>query len=499
MDIFPGEAEFCRLRRKGGIIPLFSQIPLNHETPAALFERLTAGEDISFLLDSGKGGSRIARYSFIGCNPDLIFKSKGNLIEVITDKEKKSYQGNPMNMLSTLLNENNTIKIDYLSHFWGGGVGYISYDTCHLFEDLPRTTVDDLSLPDIFFIIVDEVIVVDHLEDTIKIIVCIREGDSYKRCARRIEEIRERLISKVENHSYARDVSGRAAIPDSMAVSIGKDGLRANLTKDDFIRMVRRAKEYIADGDIYQTNLSQRLEMDYSGDPLRLYKKLRDINPSPFAGFLRLKDISIVSSSPERLIKVDGDHIETRPIAGTRPRGRDRIEDERLSKDLLLNEKERAEHLMLVDLERNDLGRICQYGTVEVDEMMSLEAYSHVWHIVSNIRGRLRNSINIFDILRSCFPGGTITGCPKVRCMEIIDELEPTQRGTYTGSMGYIGYAGDIDLNILIRTILIKDGKGYISVGAGIVADSDPESEYLETLNKARGMIGAIQSVNGRN
>jgi anthranilate synthase component 1/para-aminobenzoate synthetase component 1 len=331
--------------------------------------------------------------------------------------------------------------------------------------------------------------VVDHLEDTIKIIVCLKRGDSYKRCARHIEEIIERLISKSEDYSYKDNV----LVGVGMTISVGRNGLRSNLTRDEFIRMVRRAKGYIADGDIYQINLSQRLEMDHNGDTLRLYKRLRDINPSPFGGLLRLRDISIVSSSPERLIKVNRDYIETRPIAGTRPRGRNKVEDLYLSTDLLLNEKERAEHLMLVDLERNDLGRICQYGTVEVDDLMSLEGYSHVWHIVSNIHGRLMDSIDLFDILRSCFPGGTITGCPKVRCMEIIDELEPTQRGPYTGSMGYIGYGGDIDMNIIIRTILIKDGRGYISVGAGIVADSDPEREYLETLDKAKAMIGAIQ------
>ena len=269
--------------------------------------------------------------------------------------------------------------------------------------------------------------------------------------------------------------------------------LKSNMTKSKFTNMVKRAKEYIREGDIFQANLSQRFEAEFEGDPWEFYKRLNEINPSPFGGYINFDDMSIVSASPERLIKINGKYIETRPIAGTRPRGKSSQNDIALSKELLLNEKERAEHIMLVDLERNDLGRVCKYGTVKVDELMILESYSHVWHIVSKVVGELKDDVKFIDILRACFPGGTITGCPKVRCMEIIEELEPVRRGIYTGSMGYIGYDGRIDLNIIIRSALVKNGKIYFYAGAGIVADSNPEKEYEETLFKAEAIMEALR------
>jgi anthranilate synthase component 1/para-aminobenzoate synthetase component 1 len=272
--------------------------------------------------------------------------------------------------------------------------------------------------------------------------------------------------------------------------------IKSNFTKKGFMEIVKKCKQYISAGDIFQANLSQRLCVKFNGDKFKLYKVLREINPSPFAAYLNFGDLTIVSCSPERLLKVVGCNVETRPIAGTRPRGDSKSEDENFAKELILNEKERAEHIMLVDLERNDLGRVCEYGTVRVDELMMIEDYSHVFHIVSNVKGILREDKDIFDLIKSCFPGGTITGCPKIRCMEIIDELEPTSRGIYTGSIGYLSYNGDMDLNIVIRTFVIKNGFAYIQVGAGIVADSVPEREYYETLYKAEALINALEKVN---
>ena len=270
------------------------------------------------------------------------------------------------------------------------------------------------------------------------------------------------------------------------------NGIQSNLSPDEYKERVNRTKMYIREGDIYQANIAQRFDTGFTGDPLGLYLKLRVINPAPFSGFLKFSKFSVISSSPERLLKVQGDKLETRPIAGTRPRGNDAEKDAALTKELLLNEKERAEHLMLVDLERNDMGRVCQTGSVKVTELMILEQYSHVSHIVSNIEGKLEPNLSIHDLLKSLFPGGTITGCPKIRCMEIIHELEPSNRGPYSGSFGYIGFSHQLDLNILIRSIIIKDGKAFFHVGAGIVADSDPDDEYEETLSKAAAMIQVL-------
>jgi aminodeoxychorismate synthase component I len=275
------------------------------------------------------------------------------------------------------------------------------------------------------------------------------------------------------------------------------NGFQSNLSAEEYKDRVRRAQVYIREGDIYQANIAQRFETEYEGDPLELYLKLRAINPAPFSGFLRFSDFSIVSSSPERLIKIQGDTLETRPIAGTRPRGDDAKKDESLTKELLLSEKERAEHLMLVDLERNDMGRVCKTGSVKVTDLMFLEQYSHVSHIVSNIQGKLKSHASIRDLLKALFPGGTITGCPKIRCMEIIHELEPSTRGLYSGSFGYIGFSRQLDLNIIIRTIILKDDKAFFHVGAGIVADSNPDREYEETLAKAAAMIRVLSSPTG--
>ena len=464
LEIFPDIHQFNNLKENNIFIPISTTLPLSSETPIDLFERLFGGLSSAFLLHSGKSYAG-HRYSFLGVihEPFIVGTTESN----------------PLEQLQLTLDSFRSNSIDYLPHFWGGAVGYFGYDIVRLFEKIPKIALDDIHIPEIYIGFTDEVIVFDHLEKAIKVIVCLKRGEEYEYGAERLNRIVSKITScqsPVTSHQFKAK------------------NLKSNMTKPQFINMVKKVKGYIKEGDIFQANISQRFEAEFEGDPWEFYKRLNYINPSPFGGYIDFGNMQIVSASPERLIKVNGRHIETRPIAGTRPRGKDSTEDKSLSAELLLNEKERAEHIMLVDLERNDLGRVCKYGSVRVEELMTLESYSHVWHIVSKVAGELREDIRFIDMLRACFPGGTITGCPKVRCMEIIDELEPVRRGIYTGSMGYIGYSGMIDLNIMIRSALVKGDKIYFHAGAGIVADSEPEREYEETLFKARAIMEALKN-----
>lgn len=470
---------------------IYKEIPLSGLTPLITFERIRSRR-YSFLLESAsgmnqtvhaRGPAKTVRYSFIGTDPFLIFKSKGKEIEIIKNRKRTIIHDSPLKKLKEILVQYRIDRIDGLPPFLGGAIGILNYDFVHHFERLPRTTINDLNLPDAHFIFIDTLIAFDHYLNKAWIITnpSLRDED-YEDTILRIEEIIERLSYPFPLPLYEWE---------KRPIKI-----RHEMKKEEYESIVKKAKEYIAAGDIFQANLSQRLSAEIGDlDPWRLYRILRDINPSPFAAFLEFDDYHIVSSSPERLIKVEGGIVETRPIAGTRPRGKDPEGDREMRIELLLNEKERAEHIMLIDLERNDLGRVCDYGSIEVDELMVTEDYSHVIHIVSNIRGRLAPGKDCFDVIRAAFPGGTITGVPKVRCMEIIDELEPVARGPYTGSIGYISFTGDMDLNIVIRTFVIKDGIAYVQVGAGIVADSDPEREYYETLHKAEALIKTIERI----
>lgn len=468
---------------------IFKEIPIGDLTPVKAFERVRGGK-YSFLLESASGLAKTGRFSFIGTDPFLIFKSKGREIEIIRDGKKTIVHDSPLKILRELVGRYRVERAEGLLPFTGGAIGILSYDFVHHFERLPRTTVDDLRFPDAHFMFVDTVIAFDHYTNRAWVVTnpSIRNED-YQDALLRVEEIIKRLSSP-------------SSIPPMFSEgSCGQERkkpveIRYEMKKEEYESIVRRAKEYIAAGDIFQANLSQRLSAEIGKiDPWSLYKILKNINPSPFASFLEFDDYHIVSSSPERLVKVNGNIVETRPIAGTRPRGKDSNGDREMRSELLLNEKERAEHIMLIDLERNDLGRVCDYGSIEVDELMVTEDYSHVIHIVSNINGKLAKGKDCFDVIRAVFPGGTITGVPKVRCMEIIDELEPVSRGPYTGSIGYISFSGDVDLNIVIRTFVIKDGVAYVQAGAGIVADSDPEREYYETLYKAEALIKTLERV----
>lgn len=456
--------------------------------PFRAYERL-AGPN-SFLLESVRGTSH---YSFIGMNPDLIFRSKGTDIEIEGASGKTVFQANPIEMLKKLLFSRMMTRHDLLPPFWGGAAGLFGFDLVKFYERLPQHAVDDLYLPDLCLLFVNSVIAFDHEQKIIQILhtptteefLGLDRANLYQQMVTKIRNLQDQLLNETP----------MPPIPPIHAVALS-DRPRSLMTREGYLTMVQRCKDYIAAGDIFQANLSHRFSMPIGQTPpLGLYKALRQINPSPFSAYFDFGSFQIVSSSPERLVKLDGGEVQTRPIAGTRPRGRSPLEDRRLAEELILNAKERAEHLMLVDLERNDLGRVCEYGTVRVDELMTIEFYSHVMHIVSNVRGRMRPDQDCFDLLKAVFPGGTITGVPKVRCLEIIEELEPVKRGAAYGSVGYISFTRDMDLNILIRTMIVKDQEAYFHVGAGIVADSQPEKEYEETLHKAQALFQALQEV----
>jgi anthranilate/para-aminobenzoate synthase component I len=409
----------------------------------------------------------------------------------------------PLAILKDIMSRFKQAPFDFLPPFQGGFAGILGYDFVHYFEKLPVSTIDDLHLPDALFYVIDRLIAFDHAEKRSWVIVCPGLRYSIGHDVSQVPPDWSVLYDEAENtvgdisirilNSTLRAEIRNASSPSPHTGSEKKVEVSHNMTKRNYTDMVKRAKEYIAAGDIFQANLSQRVSAPIlQRRPWDLYGILRSVNPSPFAAYFDCDDFQIVSSSPERLLRITDRSIETRPIAGTRPRGHNREEDIRMRKELLLNEKERAEHIMLIDLERNDLGKVSAYGTVKVDELMITEDYSHVIHIVSNITGELAQGKDCFDAIRATFPGGTITGVPKVRCMEIIDELEPLRRGPYTGSIGYIGFSGDADFNIIIRTFVIKDGVAYVQVGAGIVADSDPEREYAETMKKAEALIKTL-------
>lgn len=545
--IIPQKDEFVKTARKGLIYPVYAHLPEAEclSTPLDIYEKLTAGEEYTYLLESGRLHPKTGRYSFIGTMPFLVFQSKANQILlrhinnfVGSNHTTYHYQGYPLPYLREILNRHRTAKLAGLPNFTGGAVGYFAYDICHFFEKLPHHAVDDLKIPDIIFVFSRVVVVFDHIKHDIKVVatplIDSRNGkDKYEAAYEEAidlvrsvtEEIEQLLNSGLTNkftppgynlgfknntNLWKTDLHGEKIrktgakrnsysledlnkVLDSTRQTDKTLSIESNFTQSEFETIVWKAKKYIKAGDIFQANLSQRLSANMFTDPWLVYKTLSRINPSPFACYLNFGEIKIVSSSPERLLRVQDRQVETRPIAGTRPRGKDGQEDMDLCRELILSEKERAEHIMLVDLERNDLGRVCEYGSVQVDELMVLEEYSHVIHIVSNVRGILRPTKDRFDLIAASFPGGTITGTPKVRCMEIIDELEPVTRGIYTGSIGYLSFNGDMDLNIVIRTFLIIGERAYVQVGAGIVADSDPTREYYETLYKAEALLKTLQ------
>ncbi|MEJ2695567.1 MAG: anthranilate synthase component I family protein [Candidatus Sulfobium sp.] len=482
-----------------GLSPVFREIPFVR--PDILYGCLRAPK--SLLFESVKGPGNIARYSFIGLDPYLVLTVKDGLVETDWRGRKGLSYRNPLERLRELLAGYRQKPVEGLPPFQGGAAGMLSYDFSRYLERLPHNAVDDLHLPDAHIFMLDRIVAFDHMLEKSWIVVCpgaqerglgYSGGDSSPKIyAEEAEEVVRHIYEKI-----ARGLSSSCVeLPVPRRTTYNAPAvIKDDTGKDRYIRMVEKAKEYIAAGDIFQANLSLRVSADVGdSNPWDMYRVLREINPSPFSCFIDFGRYQIVSSSPERLVRVNERVVDTRPIAGTRPRGSDLAEDERMRAELLLNEKERAEHIMLIDLERNDLGRVADYGTVAVDELMITEEYSHVIHIVSNVKGVLAEGKDCIDVIKATFPGGTITGVPKVRCMEIIDELEPFRRGPYTGSAGYIGFSGNMDFNIIIRTLLKKEGRAYIQAGAGIVADSDPEREYQESIKKAEALIRTVERI----
>lgn len=448
-------------------------------------------EAYSSFLDSGMDEKKLGRFSFIGYDPFMIAQCKGEDITILKDGGTEKIKDNPFRFLKETLSHYRTERVRQDVPFTSGCIGYFSYELRYFNERLPDVAIDDINMPDFMLCFYDVVIIFDNLAKKAYIsssgLPFCDEKRKRVRAKRRLEELRNRV-----KEIFA--TSDRTALDTKLEIgnSITDWNLSSNFTKDSYYKAIERAKELIARGDIYQVNLSQRFECSFDGDTFGLYLTLRRINPAPFAAYLNFDRFKIVSASPERFVKINGRYIETRPIKGTRPRGANSRGDLSLKEELLSSAKDRAEHVMIVDLERNDLGRICEYGSVRPTEFIILETYSTVHHLVSTVSGRLREEKGIVDCLENCFPGGSITGAPKVRSMEVIEELEPTKRGIYTGSIGYIDFCGNADLSIVIRTIVIKDSKAYFQVGGGIVADSDPGKEYQETLDKGRALMEAI-------
>ena len=444
----------------------------------------------SFFLDSSLPSRNLGRFSFLGIEPFLIFSSKKDNISLDWGSNKKKLKGNPFIELKKILNNfkiDNNISFPF--PFIGGGVGYFSYDLKDFTEKLKSHAVNDLNIPDSILCFYDVIIVFDNLRNEFLIASSgfPKEGEGrYRRQKDRLECMKRKIKSSIPSGITTIKKEGLPYRDKSTTI-------KSNFTKEEYIGAIKKAKEYIRKGDIYQVNLSQRFEVSPIHDLFNIYGILRTINPAPFSCFLNFGDIKIASSSPERFLMKKGRTVETRPIKGTRPRGKNEKEDKRLKKQLVKSVKDRAENLMIIDLERNDLGRICEYGSVSMKGFMECEDYATVFHLVSTVEGMARKDVGAVDCLMNCFPGGSITGAPKIRSMEIIEELEPVKRSIYTGSIGYIGFNGDMDTSVVIRTMIEKNGKVYFNVGGGIVHDSVPEKEYDETLDKAKALFDAVQ------
>ncbi len=493
----PSLEEFLNLSKKGNLIPVYKEINADLDTPVSAFLKIQKGE-YAFLLESVEGQEKIARYSFLGSEPALVFRSKGRQIE-IEELQKKSLRrfttsSDPLDEIKRIISRFKPVQIKGLPRFYGGLVGYIGYDMVRFFERIPDNNSDELKLPDSVFILADTILVFDHVNHTIKIVTNVmlpekagelsanEKSRAYLRAIKKIEALDKELNKPLVNKE------------ESVSKKALNTALSSNFSKKQFCAIVNKAKRYIRKGDIIQVVLSQRFKGKVKRPPFDIYRKLRSLNPSPYLFFLKLKEASLIGSSPEMLVRCEEGLVQTMPIAGTRRRGRTEEEDKRLAQELLNDAKERAEHLMLVDLGRNDLGKVCKTAQVKVTEFMRVERYSHVMHLVSEVRGELDKKYDAYDLLRASFPAGTVSGSPKIRAMEIVDELENIRRGPYAGCVGYFSFSGNLDTCITLRTIIVKEGTAYIQAGAGIVADSVPQKEYQESVNKARALIEAISS-----
>jgi len=492
--IHPDRESFKSFLSEGNLIPVYKEILADTDTPVSAAMKL--GGTPSFLLESVVGGEKWARYSFLGSRPSRVIKSRGNKIEIIDDAtETKIFETeDPLEFIKREIIQYKPVSVLGLPRFYGGLVGYIGYDMVRYFESIPDEHRPGLELPDMFFMVSDTVVIFDNLKGKIKVVSNTHvknksPEDAYREAEEKIEDIIERLRqSEMRSQKNRSMFDIQRSTKDFEHLGYGS----SFVTKESFENAVLRGKDYIMSGDIVQVVLSQRFERETYVNPFDIYRALRVINPSPYMYYIDTGDAKLVGSSPEILVRLEGRKVILRPIAGTRKRGETEEEDSVLEEELKKDPKEIAEHIMLVDLGRNDVGRVAEIGSVKVTEMMNVEKYSHVMHLVSNVEGTLKDGLDAFDVLRACFPAGTVTGAPKVRAMEIIEELEPMRRGPYAGAVGYLSYSGNMDTCITIRTLVIKDNKVYVQAGAGIVADSIPDREYTETVNKAMGMMRAV-------
>ncbi len=473
------------MARKGNLIAVSKQLLADVHTPVSALAMLQPNP-YGFLLESAEGAESVGRYSFVGANPRMLFRSREGKVTMLEDGKTTVQDGvaKPLELLRECLAAFRPVPDPSLPVFSGGAVGFLGYDMVRTFEHLPNAKKPDVPMDDAFFMITDTLLIFDHREHTIRLVANahVRNNASraYAEAVQKIHALEAKLAKPVPLSPAPKIPSAGHATPCS------------NTTQKQFTAMVKQAKEYIKAGDIIQVVLSQRFEEAYDKNPLDLYRILRTLNPSPYMYYLTGPEWALIGSSPEILVRLEDRTVTVRPIAGTIRRGKDKAEDLRHEKSLLADPKERAEHIMLVDLGRNDIGRVCDKGSVNVDSLMAVERYSHVMHLVSSVTGRLQKGKDAFDVLAATFPAGTVTGAPKIRAMQIIDELEPTARGTYAGALGYIGFSGNLDMCITIRTILAKDGKAYVQAGAGIVADSEPAKEYRETVSKAAALLQTI-------
>jgi anthranilate synthase component 1 len=487
MKIFPSLDDVKKLSKDYNLIPVYTEILADLETPLSAFLKIDRGNH-SFLLESVEGGENVGRYSFLGSEPSLIFKSKGNKFKIIEDGKYLAKEGeteNPLNELREIFKKYKTYCPEDLPPFFGGAVGYLSYDTVRLFENLPDTLGDELNIDDIVLIFTDSIIIFDHAMHKMKIVHNLyTEKDSD------LEKLYTRAIQNIKY--VVKELSSPLSVPKNSSKK--KIELKSNVSEKEFSDIVEKAKEYIKAGDVFQVVLSRRFSADISGiEKINFYRALRSVNPSPYMFYLHLDDCYVIGSSPETLVKEAWGKATLRPIAGTRRRGKNPEDEIKMEKELLADEKEVAEHVMLIDLGRNDIGRVCKFASVKLTEKMIIEKYSHVMHIVSTVEGELLDDKDALDLFAATFPAGTLTGAPKIRSMQIIEELEKTKRGVYGGAVGYFSYNGNMDVCIAIRTALVKDNTIYIQAGGGIVYDSKPSLEWLETKNKSEALKKALE------
>jgi anthranilate synthase component I len=485
--LWPDYNQFAELSKNATLVPVAKTVAADLRTPVSAFLNIAADEPNAFLLESVEGGEKVGRYTFLGARPYMIMRARGNQITLEQGRTKQHLEGSPFKVLDRLLREHNPAHVPGLPPFTAGAVGYFAHDAVRQLEKLPALGKDDLKLPDCVLMFFDRLLAFDHVRHEIYIVATanVREqpaAKAYERAVRDIAAIEKQLAEPLPRKFLKPEKPCKGKLKISISVR-----------KQRFLKTVERIKDYIMAGDVFQAVPSLRLELEPGVPTLNVYRALRRVNPSPYMYYLRMGEMTVLGSSPEMLVRVTGNRLEYRPIAGTRKRGHDEAEDAQLEEELRSDEKERAEHVMLVDLGRNDVGRVSDFGSVRVRDLMFVERYSHVMHLVSAIEGRLRPDLSPVDAFAACFPAGTLTGAPKVRAMQIIEEVEPVRRGIYGGSVLYADFAGNLDSCIAIRTMLVKGRKAYVQAGAGIVADSVPESEYQECLNKTQALVRAVE------